>query len=69
MCHEYAREIEIARIIRYMQEMKHGPPFEYEAGRVPYDIAPQPSVLPWLPLLLATCCLTNVRNQEVRARH
>jgi len=44
MCNEYAREIGMARIIRYTEEMKHVPPFEYEAGRVPNNLAPQPSI-------------------------
>jgi len=44
MCNEYAREIEMARVIRYMEEMKDVPPFEYEAGRIPNDLAPQRSI-------------------------
>jgi hypothetical protein len=44
MCNEYAREIEMGRVIGYMEEMKDVPPFEYEAGRIPNDIAPKRSI-------------------------
>ena len=44
MCNEYAREIEMARVIRYMEEMKDVPPFNYDAGRIPNDVAPQRSI-------------------------
>ena len=44
MCNEYAREIEMARIIAYMEEMKDVPPFEYMEGRIPNDIGPKKSI-------------------------
>jgi hypothetical protein len=44
MCNEYAREIEMGRVIGYMEEMKDVPPFEYEAGRIPNDIEPKRSI-------------------------
>ena len=44
MWNEYAREIEMARIISYMDEMKDTPPFEYTKGRIPNDIAPKQSI-------------------------
>ena len=44
MCNEYAREIEMGRVIRLMEEMRDIPPFEYEAGRVPNDIEPKRSI-------------------------
>jgi putative SOS response-associated peptidase YedK len=44
MCNEYAREIEMGRVIRLMEEMKDIPPFEYTKGRIPNDIAPKASI-------------------------
>jgi putative SOS response-associated peptidase YedK len=44
MCNEYAREIEMARVIRLMGDMKDIPPFEYENKLVPNDIAPKASI-------------------------
>src|SRR5580698_2204285 len=44
MCNEYAREIEAARIIQYMEEMKDTPPFVWTAGRIPNDIGPKKSI-------------------------
>jgi len=44
MCNEYAREIEMGRVIRLMEEMKDIPPFEYENQAVPNDIGPKESV-------------------------
>jgi len=44
MCNEYAREIEIGRVIRYMGEMKETPPFEYENQAIPNDTGPKSSI-------------------------
>jgi putative SOS response-associated peptidase YedK len=44
MCNEYAREIEMGRVIRLMEEMKNIPPFEWENGRIPNDIEPKASI-------------------------
>jgi putative SOS response-associated peptidase YedK len=44
MCNEYAREIEMGRIIRLMEEMKDIPPFEYENRTTPNDIGPKSSI-------------------------
>jgi len=44
MCNEYAREIEMGRVIRLMEEMKDVPPFEYENQAIPNDIGPIPSI-------------------------
>jgi putative SOS response-associated peptidase YedK len=44
MCNDYAREIEAARVIAAMEEMKNIPPFTYTGGRIPNDAAPTPHV-------------------------
>src|ERR1700761_4465533 len=44
MCNEYAREIEMGRIIRLMEEMADIPPFEYENQAIPNDIGPNASI-------------------------
>jgi putative SOS response-associated peptidase YedK len=44
MCNEYAREIEMGRVVRLMEEMKNVPLFEYENGRIPNDIEPKASI-------------------------
>ena len=44
MCNEYAREIEMGRIIRLMEEMKDIPPFDYMKGRIPNDSGPKSSI-------------------------
>jgi putative SOS response-associated peptidase YedK len=44
MCNEYAREIEMGRVIRYMEEMKDTPPFAYVEGRIPNNIGPTKSI-------------------------
>lgn len=44
MCNEYAREIEAARIIRYMEELRDTPPFSYTQGRIPNDLEPKKSI-------------------------
>ena len=44
MCNEYAREIEMGRIIRLMEEMKDIPPFEYEGRTTPNNIGPVSSI-------------------------
>jgi putative SOS response-associated peptidase YedK len=40
MCNDYAREIEMGRVIAAMEEMKGIPPFSYTGGRIPNDAAP-----------------------------
>jgi putative SOS response-associated peptidase YedK len=44
MCNDYAREIEAARVIAALEEMKDVPPFAYTAGRIPNDAAPTPHI-------------------------
>ncbi len=44
MCNDYAREIEVARVIAAMEEMKHIPPFSYTGGRIPNDATPTPHI-------------------------
>lgn len=44
MCNDYAREIEAARVIAAMEEMKDVPPFSYTGGRIPNDAAPTPHI-------------------------
>jgi putative SOS response-associated peptidase YedK len=44
MCNDYAREIEAARVIAAMNEMKNVPPFSYTGGRIPNDAAPTPHI-------------------------
>jgi putative SOS response-associated peptidase YedK len=40
MCNDYAREIEIGRVVRLLKEMEKIPPFEYEGGQIP-NVEPQ----------------------------
>jgi putative SOS response-associated peptidase YedK len=44
MCNDYAREIELGRVLKAIEEMKHVPPFAWQNGSTPNDIAPQPHV-------------------------
>jgi putative SOS response-associated peptidase YedK len=44
MCNDYAREIEAARVIAAMEEMKNVPPFSYTGGRIPNAAAPTPHI-------------------------
>src|SRR4051812_16760401 len=44
MCNDYAREIEMGRVIADMEEMKDIPPFSYTGGRIPNDAAPTPHI-------------------------
>lgn len=44
MCNEYAREIEIGRVIRLLEEMTDIPPFDYVSGKIPNDIGPKSSI-------------------------
>ena len=44
MCNEYARELEARRIIRFMEEMKHIPPFSWTGGKIPNDQEPKASI-------------------------
>jgi putative SOS response-associated peptidase YedK len=44
MCNEYARAIEMGRILLLMEEMTDVPPFEYENRQIPNDIAPKASI-------------------------
>jgi putative SOS response-associated peptidase YedK len=44
MCNDYAREIEVGRVIAAMKEMDDIPPFTWAGERTPNDIAPTPHV-------------------------
>jgi hypothetical protein len=44
MCNDYAREIELGRVLIAMNEMEHVPPFAWRGGSIHNDIAPQPHV-------------------------
>jgi putative SOS response-associated peptidase YedK len=44
MCNEYAREIELGRVIKLFREMETLPPFEWRNGTTPNTLAPQPSI-------------------------
>lgn len=44
MCNDYAREIEAAKWIGYLREMKRVPPFDWDGGGTPNNIAPQPHI-------------------------
>lgn len=44
MCNDYAREIELGRVLKALKEMEHVPPFAWKGGATPNDIAPQPHV-------------------------
>jgi putative SOS response-associated peptidase YedK len=44
MCNDYARELEMGRIISYMKEIENLPPFEWEGGRIPNDAGPTPHI-------------------------
>jgi putative SOS response-associated peptidase YedK len=42
MCNDYAREIELGRVLKAIKEMEHIPPFAWKGGNTPNDIAPKP---------------------------
>ena len=44
MCNDYAREIELGRVLKALEEMERVPPFAWRGGSTPNDIAPQPHV-------------------------
>ena len=44
MCNDYAREIEAGRVIKLLREMENVPAFEWEGGRFPNDVRPQPHI-------------------------
>src|SRR4051812_17748697 len=44
MCNDYARELEAAKLIKYMEEMRNTPPFAWTGGRIPNDAAPTPHI-------------------------
>jgi putative SOS response-associated peptidase YedK len=44
MCNEYAREIEMGRILKYFEEIKDVPPFDWVDGRIPNDLEPKASI-------------------------
>jgi len=45
MCNDYARELTAAQAIRFMEDMKHTPPFTWAGGRIPNDAdQPQPHI-------------------------
>lgn len=44
MCNDYAREIEVGRVLKAFKEMEEVPPFSWQGGNTPNDIAPQPHV-------------------------
>ncbi|OAI44276.1 hypothetical protein AYO42_04980 [Rhizomicrobium sp. SCGC AG-212-E05] len=41
MCNDYAREIEIGRVMKLIKEMNKLPPLSWAGGKTPNDIAPQ----------------------------
>jgi putative SOS response-associated peptidase YedK len=41
MCNDYAREIELGRVLKAIKEMERVPPFAWQGGNTPNDIAPQ----------------------------
>jgi len=41
MCNDYAREIELGRVMKAVEEMKNTPPISWLGGKVPNDIAPR----------------------------
>src|SRR5690348_6863794 len=44
MCNDYAREIEMGRLIAAMKEMENVPPFSFAGGRIPNDAGPTPHI-------------------------
>jgi hypothetical protein len=44
LCNDYAREIELGRILKAFKEMEHVAPFAWRGGSIPNDIAPQPHI-------------------------
>jgi putative SOS response-associated peptidase YedK len=44
MCNDYAREIEMGRVIKLVKEMEKLPPLSWAGGKTPNDIAPQPHI-------------------------
>ncbi len=44
MCNDYAREIEIGRVMKLIKEMDRLPPLTWAGGKTPNDIAPQPHI-------------------------
>jgi hypothetical protein len=44
MCNDYAREIEVARVARLLQEQDAGPANAWSGRRIPNDAAPTPHI-------------------------
>jgi hypothetical protein len=45
MCNDYERELAAGQAIKYMEDMKHTPPFAWAGGRIPNDAdLPQPHI-------------------------
>jgi hypothetical protein len=44
LCNDYAKEIEAAKWIQYMREMKRVPPFNWIDHHTPNNITPQPHI-------------------------
>lgn len=44
MCNDYAREIELGRVVHLLKEMEGIPPLDWASGRIPNDAAPTPHV-------------------------
>jgi putative SOS response-associated peptidase YedK len=63
MCNEYAREIEMGRVIALMEEMKDWPPFEYENRTTPNDIGPKASIR-----IRDTSIVMHLRDGKIMAR-
>lgn len=40
MRNDYAREIDMGRVIATLEEIKDVPPFSYTGGRIPNDVVP-----------------------------
>jgi hypothetical protein len=45
MCNDYAREVELGRVLKAIREMEHVPPFACKGGNTPNYIAPQPHII------------------------
>jgi hypothetical protein len=44
MCNDYERELAASVAIRYMEEWKYTPPFEWTNGQIPNDLSDQPHI-------------------------
>ena len=44
MCNDYAREIEVGRVIKLTKELDDMPPLQWRGGRIPNDAGPTPHI-------------------------